>query len=83
VQLQQVLANLVTNAIDSMASVPDRPHTLAVRCESLDEWVLISVQDSGSGIAPEQAERMFEAATLRSSAPLRHSFTLRALNSHA
>jgi PAS domain S-box-containing protein len=61
VQLQQVLANLVTNAIDSMASVPERPHILTVRSESLDEWVLISVQDSGTGIAPEQAERMFEA----------------------
>jgi signal transduction histidine kinase len=32
-----------------------------VRSERLDEWVLISVQDSGTGIAPEQAERIFEA----------------------
>jgi PAS domain S-box-containing protein len=61
VQLQQVLANLVTNAIDSMASVPDRPHVLTVRSERLDEWVLISVRDSGTGIAPDQAERMFDA----------------------
>ena len=61
VQLQQVLVNLVTNAIDSMASIADRPQTLVVRSERLDEWVLISVQDSGRGIAPEQAERMFDA----------------------
>jgi PAS domain S-box-containing protein len=61
VQLQQVLANLVTNAIDSMASVPGRPHMLTVRSERLDEWVLISVQDSGTGIAPDQVERMFDA----------------------
>jgi C4-dicarboxylate-specific signal transduction histidine kinase len=61
VQLQQVLANLVTNAIDSMASVPDRAHVLTVRSERLNEWILISVQDSGSGIAPEQVERMFDA----------------------
>src|SRR6516165_11285481 len=61
VQLQQVLVNLITNAIDSMTSVKDRPHTLIVRSERLDEWVLISVQDSGTGIAPEEAERMFEA----------------------
>jgi C4-dicarboxylate-specific signal transduction histidine kinase len=60
VQLRQVLANLITNAIDSMTSVPDRPHILTVRSERLDEWVLISVQDSGTGIAPEQVERMFE-----------------------
>ena len=61
VQLQQVLVNLVTNAIDSMASIADRPQTLVVRSERLDEWVLISVQDSGTGIAPELAERMFDA----------------------
>jgi C4-dicarboxylate-specific signal transduction histidine kinase len=61
VQLQQVLVNLITNAIDAMTSVPDRLHTLTVRSESLDDWVLISVQDTGTGIAPEQAERMFEA----------------------
>jgi len=61
VQLQQVLVNLITNAIDSMTSVKDRPHTLIVRSERLDEWVLIGVQDSGTGIAPEEAERMFEA----------------------
>jgi C4-dicarboxylate-specific signal transduction histidine kinase len=44
-----------------MTSVPDRPHILTVRSERLDEWVLISVQDTGTGIVPEQAERMFEA----------------------
>jgi C4-dicarboxylate-specific signal transduction histidine kinase len=61
VQLQQVLFNLFTNAIDSMASVTGRPHTLSIRSERLDDWVLISVQDSGTGIDPEQAKRMFEA----------------------
>ena len=44
-----------------MASVPNRPHMLIVRSERLDEWALISVQDTGIGIAPEQAERMFDA----------------------
>jgi PAS domain S-box-containing protein len=61
VQLQQVLLNLFTNAIDSMAPVADRPHVLSIRSERLDEWVLISVQDSGTGIDPEQAKRLFEA----------------------
>ena len=60
VQLQQVLLNLFTNAIDSMASVADRPHVLRVRSERLEDWVLISVQDSGTGINHEQAEGMFE-----------------------
>ena len=61
VQLQQVLLNLLTNAIDSMAAVTDRPHMLCVRSEHLEDWVLVSVQDSGTGIAPEHAERMFDA----------------------
>jgi PAS domain S-box-containing protein len=61
VQLQQVFLNLFTNALDSMASVADRPHTLNVRSEHLDEWVLVSVHDSGMGIDPDGAERMFDA----------------------
>jgi C4-dicarboxylate-specific signal transduction histidine kinase len=61
VQLQQVLLNLVTNAMDSMASITDRPHGLSVRSERLEDWILISVQDSGTGINPEHAERMFDA----------------------
>ena len=50
VQLQQVLLNLLTNAIDSMAPVTDRPHVLRVRSEHLEDWVLIGIQDSGTGI---------------------------------
>jgi PAS domain S-box-containing protein len=61
VQLQQVLLNLLTNASDSMASITDRPHMLCVRSEHLEDWILVSVQDSGTGINPEHAERMFDA----------------------
>ena len=61
IQLQQVLLNLLTNAVDSMASITDRPHVLRVRSERLEDWALISVQDSGTGINPEHAERVFEA----------------------
>ena len=61
VQLQHVLLNLFTNAVDSLASVTDRPDMLCVRSEHLEGWVVISVQDSGTGIAPEHAERMFNA----------------------
>jgi C4-dicarboxylate-specific signal transduction histidine kinase len=61
IQLQQVLLNLLTNAVDSMASITDRPHVLRVRSERLEDWALISVQDSGAGIDPEHAERVFEA----------------------
>jgi PAS domain S-box-containing protein len=61
VQLQQVLLNLLTNAVDSMAAISDRPHVLRVRSEHLEDWVLVCVEDSGTGINPEHAERMFDA----------------------
>jgi PAS domain S-box-containing protein len=61
VQLQQVLVNVLTNALDSMASVIERPHVLRLHSEHLEDWVLISVEDSGTGIKPEQAERTFDA----------------------
>jgi two-component system, LuxR family, sensor kinase FixL len=43
-----------------MASITDRPHLLRLRSEHLDDWVLISVEDAGTGIDPEHAERMFD-----------------------
>jgi PAS domain S-box-containing protein len=61
VQLQQVLFNLITNAIDAMASITDRPRVLRVVSEYLEDWALISVHDSGTGINPQHAERLFDA----------------------
>jgi PAS domain S-box-containing protein len=61
VQLQQVLFNLITNAIDAMASVTDRPRVLRVVSEYLEDWAVISVQDSGTGINPQHAEKLFDA----------------------
>jgi C4-dicarboxylate-specific signal transduction histidine kinase len=61
VQLQQVILNLVSNAIDAMSSVSDRTRELHIRSE-LDgsDGVLITVEDSGPGIAPKDIERIFE-----------------------
>jgi PAS domain S-box-containing protein len=62
VQLQQVLLNLVTNAIEAMSSIADRERVLAIRsrvCEP--DHVLITVEDSGTGIDPSQIDRIFDA----------------------
>jgi len=62
VQVQQVILNLVLNAAEAMSMVDDRPRELLIstaRRESND--VLLSVQDSGSGIDPANLERVFEA----------------------
>jgi signal transduction histidine kinase len=60
-QLQQVLLNLITNAIDAMSSVAPRVRRLRVTA-SFDGGasVLLSVQDSGSGVPMKDRERIFE-----------------------
>jgi signal transduction histidine kinase len=62
VQLQQVLLNLISNAIEAMAAVDDRRGVLRIT-SSLDESdnFLITVTDSGTGIDPEHKDRIFEA----------------------
>jgi signal transduction histidine kinase len=59
VQLQQVLLNLITNAIHAMAS-RDEPRVLSVKSERYEEGgVLISVADTGMGIGPQDINRIF------------------------
>ena len=62
VQLQQVIINLVVNGMEAMAPVTDRPRELVVRSQ-LDAGgqVLVAVQDSGVGIDPENANKLFNA----------------------
>ncbi len=61
IQLQQVLLNLVRNAVDSMAGREDRDRGIRVQAttDGHDE-VSISVIDHGSGIAPIEATRLFD-----------------------
>jgi signal transduction histidine kinase len=59
VQLQQVLLNLITNAIHAMAT-RDEPRVLSVRSEAYKEGgVLVSVADTGPGIEPHDMNRIF------------------------
>jgi signal transduction histidine kinase len=62
VQLQQVIINLVTNSIEAMQSVTNRPRELAIRSRK-DEprQVLLSVTDCGVGISAEDEDRLFTA----------------------
>ena len=62
VQLQQVVINLVMNALEAMAPVTDRPHDMLIRSQRDDtNEVLVAVRDSGTGIEAENAERLFNA----------------------
>ena len=62
VQLEQVILNLVINALEAMAPVNDRPRQLLVSAKnSAAEGVLVSIRDSGVGIDPNQIDKMYDA----------------------
>ena len=65
-----------------MAVVTDRPHILCVRSEHLQDWVLVSVQDSGTGIAPEHAERIVRRFVYRRSIVESHGGRLSVFPAH-
>jgi C4-dicarboxylate-specific signal transduction histidine kinase len=59
-QIQQVILNLVTNAADAMRAVTDRGRILMVKCVLETDSVVVSVQDSGTGIDPKDIGRIFD-----------------------
>ncbi|HZO40824.1 MAG TPA: AAA family ATPase, partial [Methylomirabilota bacterium] len=61
IQLQQVMLNLVMNAIDAMAAVEDRPRELVIRSQPYRAHVQIAVHDTGVGIDPDHLGRLFDA----------------------
>ena len=60
VQLQQVLINLVINAIEAMRTSTRLPRKLLIKSVRNTGEVLVQVQDSGPGIEPQVADRIFE-----------------------
>jgi len=60
VQLQQVIFNLITNAIDAMDTVIDRARSLRVTSELEGNGVVVKIADTGTGIAPENIDRIFD-----------------------
>jgi PAS domain S-box-containing protein len=62
VQLQQVVLDLILNAVEAMGGVSDGPRELLIRTgQAGSGGVLVAVQDSGPGLAPATLEHLFEA----------------------
>jgi PAS domain S-box-containing protein len=60
VQLQQVLINLIMNAIEATSSFTDGRREILIRSAKNRDGVLVQVQDSGPGIEPALVSRIFE-----------------------
>jgi PAS domain S-box-containing protein len=65
VQLQQVIINLLMNAVEAMATVEDRPRQLVIRSRVGADEVTVTVRDAGVGIDPARST----SYSARSSAP--------------
>src|SRR6204780_2832271 len=61
VQLQQVVLNLILNAVEAMDAVESGQRELLISTEQHHAGVLVAVRDSGPGIDPAHLERVFEA----------------------
>jgi PAS domain S-box-containing protein len=62
VQLQQVIMNLIVNAIEAMAGIRDRPRELTIASGEGDaNTMFVEVQDTGPGIDPVDLDRLFQS----------------------
>jgi PAS domain S-box-containing protein len=61
IQLQQVVMNLLLNAVEAMGSVERKPRELLISTKQDHTGVLVAVRDSGPGIDPSHLERVFDA----------------------
>jgi two-component system, LuxR family, sensor kinase FixL len=61
IQIEQVMNNLVANAIDAASERTDARGLVVIRVARRGDKVVVQVEDNGPGIAPEMADSLFEA----------------------
>jgi PAS domain S-box-containing protein len=60
VQLQQVILNLIMNAVEAMSGVSDGTREMLISTRNEPDGVLVEVRDTGPGLSPESLSRLFE-----------------------
>jgi PAS domain S-box-containing protein len=61
VQLQQVILNLIINAIEAMSGVAEIPRTLLISTAQAEPGIRVAMRDSGPGLDPASLEHLFNA----------------------
>ena len=60
IQLQQVIINLVVNAIDAMKDTPTKDRIISIRTSRIENFAQLSVSDRGPGIPEDKLKEVFE-----------------------
>jgi two-component system sensor histidine kinase DctS len=61
VMIEQVMVNLIRNGMDAMRETPEDQRVLSIHSRTIQGGIRIAVEDRGSGIRPEIADRLFDS----------------------
>jgi C4-dicarboxylate-specific signal transduction histidine kinase len=61
IQIQQVLINLVLNAMDAVSEQPESRRAVEVSLAKSEKGALLTVRDRGHGVSPEHRTKLFES----------------------
>ena len=60
IQLEQVIINLIVNAIDAMSDTPAREREITIFARRRDEFAEVMIADSGPGLPPDKLQEVFQ-----------------------